>query len=168
MRIFPLVRSDYHLGWAKSRLVEAVPTGRLAPDHPVPASDRGGQDAIIPAFLIPNPVTGKRVAPPSGKRLVAIAPLTGAAPPAASRAPMGLAELSRRLAVSKAYDGVENVSTAYGDFLDDFQSPQFSALLAKDGFKVSAFAGYYIGRDRVTQAGLLVWGKPPVTRASSR
>jgi ketosteroid isomerase-like protein len=81
------------------------------------------------------------------------------------RAPMPLAELERRLAVSKAYDGVENVSSAYGDYLDDFQSPQFSALLAKDGFKVSAFAGYYIGRERVKQAGLIVWGKPPVTRA---
>ncbi|WP_404714087.1 nuclear transport factor 2 family protein [Sphingomonas sp. MMS24-J13] len=164
MRIFPLIRSDYHQGWARSRLVEDAPTGRLAPDHTVPAADRGSQDDIIPAFLIANPASGRPIAIPAGKTKVAAAPLTGPIPPAPARAPMALAELSRRLAVSKAYDGVENVSTAYGDFLDDFQSPQFSALLAKDGFKVSAFAGYFVGRERVTQAGLLVWGKPPVTR----
>jgi hypothetical protein len=158
MRVFPLVRSDYAQGWAKSRLVEAAPPGRLAPDRPVPAADRGAQDAIIPAFLKP-------VAIPAGKRLVATRPLTGPIAPLKEHAPLAPAELARRLAVSKAYDGVENVATAYGDYLDDFQSPQFSALLAKEGFKVSAFAGYFIGRERVTQAGLIVWGKPPVTRA---
>jgi len=78
--------------------------------------------------------------------------------------PATLAEARRRLARSTAYDGVVNVSSAYGDFLDDFNSPAFSALMAEKGFKMSAFAGYYIGRDRITEAGLRVWGKVPTTR----
>ncbi len=36
--------------------------------------------------------------------------------------------------------------------------------MAEKGFKMSAFAGYYIGRDRITEAGLRVWGKVPTTR----
>ena len=66
---------------------------------------------------------------------------------------------------SLAYDAIENVSSAYGDYLDDFQSDNFSALLATDGFKMSAFAGYYVGRDRVAEAGRRVWGPAPETRA---
>src|SRR5207253_7918460 len=36
--------------------------------------------------------------------------------------------------------------------------------LAGDGFKMSAFAGYYVGRDRVAEAGRRVWGPEPVAR----
>ena len=76
-----------------------------------------------------------------------------------------LADARRRLARSTAYDGVENVASAYGDYLDDFQSPLMGALFAPDGFKVSAFAGYYVGPERITKAALMVWGDPPpVTR----
>ena len=69
------------------------------------------------------------------------------------------------LARSLAYNAIENVSSAYGFYLDDFQSANFSGLLATDGFKMSAFAGYYVGRDRVTEAGRRVWGPAPETRA---
>jgi hypothetical protein len=79
-------------------------------------------------------------------------------------APIGIAEARRRLSLSTAYDAVENVSSAYTYYLDDYQSQSFGALVAQDGFKMSAFAGYYIGKDRVTEAGVRVWGTPPTLR----
>jgi hypothetical protein len=164
MRRFPLFKTDYYQGWGKNRIVDPVPTGALAPDAPLPAADLAAPGMAMPAFLQPHPVTGQPVIPTSGVKVVAAAPLTGAI--AASRAaPLALAEARRRLNLSLAYDGVINVSAAYTFYLDDYQSPSFGALVAEKGFKMSAFAGYYIGRDRVTEAGVRVWGKPPVTRA---
>jgi hypothetical protein len=76
-----------------------------------------------------------------------------------------LPELRRRLARSQAYDGVENVSAAYTAFLDDLQSDKFGELIAQDGFKMSAFAGFYVGKERVKEAGVRVWGAPKSIRS---
>jgi hypothetical protein len=163
MRRFPLFKSDYFLGWGKSRIADPVPTGAGAPDMSISAADAAPAGMAMPAFLQRHPVSGKPVAAPPEVRLVAGTALTGAIAPAKPK-PISLAEARRRLAVSAAYDGVVNVSSAYGDFLDDFKSQQFGELMAAKGFKVSAFAGYYIGRDRIIEAGKRVWGQPPVTR----
>ena len=77
---------------------------------------------------------------------------------AARRAPDGtdatarLAEARRRLARSAAWDGSENVSSAYGYYIDDFQWPEMAGLFAEKGNKQSPYAGYYIGRDRILGA----------------
>lgn len=157
LRRFPLFKADYFQGWGKSRIIDPVPGGAQAPDAPVPAADSAAPGMAMPAFLRPDPVMGGPVA------TVAATPLTGMIA-TVRPTPLSLAEARRRLALSTAYDAVENISSAYGYFLDDFQSPLFSALMADKGFKVSAFAGYYVGRDRVTEAGVRVWGKPPTTR----
>lgn len=70
------------------------------------------------------------------------------------------AQLDRAL----AYDGVENVSSAYGYYIDDFQWREMAALFAENGNKHSPFAGYYFGRDRITTAATSFWGAPPATR----
>jgi hypothetical protein len=69
-----------------------------------------------------------------------------------------LADLTRRLARSRAYDGVENVSSAYGYYIDDFQWPEMAAIIATHGHKQSPFAGYYVGRNRVMGAATASWG----------
>src|SRR5690606_12372620 len=61
MRRFPLFKTDYYLGWGKSRIVDPVPTGSYAPDAPVPAADRGADGLAMPAFRQPHPVTGQPV-----------------------------------------------------------------------------------------------------------
>jgi len=71
-----------------------------------------------------------------------------------------LDDLVRRLARSRAYDGAENVSAAYGYYLDDFQWPEMAALFAVDGHKQSPFAGYYLGRDRILEAAGSSHGQP--------
>ena len=170
MRVFPVLRSDYHLGWGKSRLVEEMQAGALAPDRPVPAADAGSQDQIIPAFLSAKPGTGRSVAAPDGWRFVAAAPLTGAISKAAPRVPPSdrvtrVADDARRLARSTAYDGVENVSTTYGEYIDDFQWPQMAAIFGTRGAKQIPFAGYYSGTDRIAHAVFLEYGNEQATRS---
>jgi hypothetical protein len=169
MRIFPLLRSEYHEGWGKSRLSEPVPSGALAPDHPVPAADQGSQDAVIPAFNMPNPVTGRQVELPAGKKFVARGPLTASipvvspVPPPSGNDEHRLAEAARRLAVSTAYDGAENVNSAYGNYADDFQWTDMSKLFGKHGAKEVPFAGYYAGFDRIAHAVFLEYGDAVVS-----
>jgi hypothetical protein len=166
MRIFPLVRSDYHSGWGRSRLIEPVPTGEQAPDRPVPAADSGSQEGLIPAFHGTNPVTHRKVMAPPGRRFVAVTDLTKPVA-TASEAHAGtteqrLIEAVRRLAVSKAYDGAENVNSAYGHLIDDFQWADMARLFGKHGAKEVPFAGYYAGHDRITRAVFLEYGDQQV------
>ncbi|MGZ3312520.1 MAG: nuclear transport factor 2 family protein [Caulobacteraceae bacterium] len=168
MRLFPLFRSDYHDGWGKSRLPEPKPPAALAPDRPMPAADRGGQDEVIPAFHAPNPVTRLEVQAPPGKRFVAVADLTGVIAAAPSRPPAGaaearLAEDARRLAVATAYDGAENLNSAYGHLIDDFKWKDMAKLFGKHGAKEVPFAGYYAGYERIAQSVFLEYGDTQVT-----
>jgi hypothetical protein len=76
------------------------------------------------------------------------------------------ADLRRRLARSSAYDGVENVSAAYGFYIDDFQWKEMAGIFAKSGNKQSPFAGYYMGQDRILGAVNATYGPAPAMRAS--
>jgi hypothetical protein len=87
--------------------------------------------------------------------------LTGAIAPG-KPSPISLEEATRRLARSAAFDGIQNVSSAYGYYLDDSMPAGFGGIIATKGFKMSPFAGYYIGRDRVLKAR--VSGEVPPTR----
>ena len=69
MRIFPLMKTDYAQGWAKSQVVDPPPAKEYAPDRPVPAADVMTPGAI-PVFFAPNPATGRPVSLPSGTRTV--------------------------------------------------------------------------------------------------
>ena len=88
-------------------------------------------------------------------------PLTGAIAPG-KPSPISREEATRRLARSAAFDGIQNVSSAYGYYLDDSMPAGFGGIIATKGFKMSPFAGYYIGRDRVLKAR--VSGEVPPTR----
>ncbi|MEO8307312.1 MAG: nuclear transport factor 2 family protein [Pseudomonadota bacterium] len=164
MRVFPLFRSEYSKGWGNSRIVEK-PSGAIAPDQPLPATDVGEQDRVVPAFVAMHPVTGKPVAAPAGMKLVATRALTGSitapkpvqvAGDTASR----LKEAARKLMVAKAYDGAEHVSSSYGFFADDSQWNWLSELFGKTGTKQIPFAGYYTGYERISHGLFLEYGEP--------
>jgi hypothetical protein len=76
--------------------------------------------------------------------------------PAAAK--VTLAEARRRMARSLAYDGTENVSAAYGYYIDDFQWPSMGGIFAVKGNKHSPFAGYYMGKDRIRAAATAMYG----------
>ena len=161
MRRFPLMKTDIFTGWGKSRIVDPVPAGANTPDVPVPAADAAASGLAMPAFLGTHPVTGKAVLPAGDARMVAASGLTGAIAPGKPAA-VTLEEARRRLARSTAWDGITNVSAAYGYYLDDSMPAGFGGIMAKKGFKMSPFSGYYLGRDRVLSAR--VSGETPKTR----
>jgi len=101
------------------------------------------------------------VQPAGSARMVATNVLTGAIAPGK---PMSVTvdEARRRLSRSAAWDGITNVSAAYGYYLDDSMPAGFGGIMATKGFKMTPFAGYYVGRDRVLSAR--VSGEPPKTR----
>ena len=164
MRVFPIFRAEYSLGWGKSRIIETAQDGALAPDLPLPAADAGAQDRIIPAFVSTHPVTGKPLAAPAGMLLVATQPLTDdIAAPAVQRSgesAMRLQEAARKLRRATAYDGAEHVSVAYGFYADDSQWDWLSEIFGKQGTKQIPFAGYYTGYPRISKGLFLEYGDP--------
>ncbi len=60
-----------------------------------------------------------------------------------------LTEARRKLNRSLAYDGTENVSSAYGFYIDHQQLPEMSGIFAERGTKQFPSIGYYVGRDRI-------------------
>jgi hypothetical protein len=161
LRRFPLMKTDIFLGWGKSRIVEPAPTGTNAPDTPVPAADTAAAGTAMPAFLALHPVTGQRISAAGDSKEVAASALTGAIAPGKAE-PVTLDEAKRRLARSSAWDGITNVSAAYGYYLDDSMPAGFGGVMATNGFKMTPFAGYYITRKRILEAR--VHGDPPTTR----
>ncbi len=153
MRIFPLMKTDYAQGWAKSQVVDPPPAKEHAPDRPVLASDVMSVGAI-PVFFIPNPASGKNVHLPSGTKTVGHERLLAAPAVSAPAVPSGdldarITEAERRLAISKAWDGAENMATAYGDYLDDLDFNGLGKLFALKGHKEVPFSGFYVGRQRI-------------------
>ncbi len=77
---------------------------------------------------------------------------------------VAIAELERRLAVEEAYDATENVSSAFGDYLDDFDWDNSAALFARTGRREKYQVGFYVGPDRIKQADLTGFGRPKPPR----
>ena len=148
MRLYPLLKANYATGWG---------------DGGIAHMNLG----TLPAFTEAHPITGRDVTI-TGFRTVGADPLTGAvtaqvATPAGSDAARYL-DAERRLRRSWAYDGVVNVSSAYGYYLDDFYWVELSSIFAEKGNKHSPFAGFYLGRDRIKAAATTMWGEPPELR----
>jgi hypothetical protein len=119
----------------------------------------------ILAFSDPNPATGAKVSYPAGAKLVGTTALLRAIAAAKSAPPSGsidarLAEVARKLAVAKAYDGAENVSGAFANYIDDFQWDKLGKVMAKEGLREMPFAGLYKGPERTTGAEVTMWGPP--------
>jgi hypothetical protein len=155
MRMFPLMKTEYAHGWAKSQAVDPPPATGHAPDRPVLASDVMRPGAI-PVFFAMNPATGKPVSLPAGAKAVGHERLLR--PPAVEKPapPSGdfdarVTEAERRLAVAKAWDGAENMASAYGDYLDDLDFGGLAKLFALKGHKEIPFSGFYVGRDSIAK-----------------
>lgn len=74
-----------------------------------------------------------------------------------------LADLTRRLARSQAYDGAENVNNAYAEYLTDLNFADIGAIMAQHGVKESPFIGFYLGGPRIAEVGGR-YGPPPTLR----
>lgn len=156
MRIYPKMKADYYQGWGKSSIVDPAPARQFAPDRPSPASNAPQTASVIPVFDFPNPATGKAVGYPAGFRIVGAERLVQAPGAAVESSVQGnlnvrLAEAQRKLAVSKAYDAVENISSTFGYYLDDSLWDQFVENMAENGTRPQG-AGFYVGREHLYRA----------------
>ena len=155
MRIFPVMKTDKAQGWAKSQVVDPAPAKEHAPDRPVPAADvmTPGRDSGV---LRAEPGHGQGGEPAGGRQdggARAAAAGAGGPPRAAAAGDLEarITEAERRLAVSKAWDGAENLSSAYGDYLDDLDFGQLAKLFAVNGNKEIPFSGFYVGRASIAK-----------------
>jgi hypothetical protein len=166
VRVYPAAKTDYAQGWAKSALIDPPPPARFAPDRPMPAADVASTRPAVVDFFYPNPVTtqapiypretqvlGKIAAPRSSPR-------AAAKPSPASGVDARLADAERKLRMATAYDGVENISSGFGDWLDDFQWESASALFAEQGRRRKNLVGFYVGPAHILKAETLMYGAP--------
>lgn len=153
MRLFPRLKSDYAQGWAKSAIVDAALPARLAPDRPADAGARA-------PFPYLHPVTGRRIG--------ASAPVPRKPFPARSAAvsEARIAAAEAQLRRAQAFAGAENVSNAFGNYVDDFDWNALSRLFARKGAREMPYAGFFIGPERIEKAEVTKWGQRRSPRTS--
>jgi hypothetical protein len=154
MRIYPRARTDYAQGWAKSAVAQAllgkggkaVPARQAAVQYP---------NAAFPALSFANPVTGQAVAYPAGMTILPLSlgvKAVGGAGVGNGFVSPGLPEVERQLAWASAFDGAENVSNAYGYYIDEFLWRPIGDLFSSRGWKELSYVGTYAGNERVYQS----------------
>ncbi len=99
MTVGPRMMADYDTGWAKDLVDLDGASPDFPPDKPVPLTTAYPKSKG-PAISFAHPVTGKR--------------------PASAPVRADMAAIERDLLTAKAHDGAENVSTAYGYYIDEF------------------------------------------------
>jgi hypothetical protein len=140
------MRSDYEQGWAKSALPATPAPAGFEPDSP-PAV----RYAAYPVFQVPplhfaNPGLGDR-------------PFGDPAPVAGASLEELLDAAERELAVVVAQDGAENVSNAYGYYIDEFLWDETADVFASNGEKELSYIGNYIGRERIRASLVARYGR---------
>lgn len=156
MHLTPRMKADYSQGWAKSRIAETVPTGDAAPDRAAPAS------GTIPAFSYANPATGRMPHYPAGVS----AAVPGWSRTAAKASPASIDVVEAKQRRVAAYEGAENASSAFGNYIDDFDWENLGNLFAAEGAREMPYAGFFIGPAHITKAEVTKWGHPKRPRLS--
>ena len=169
MRIYPKIKADYYKGWHKSSIIDPVPVRAGAPDRRSGAEQSPQTSNVVPA-MFDNPVTGQPVTYPEGFKVVGggktIKASTAPSLVVGSEEALGsrLAKVSRLLEVSSAYDAVENISSTFGYYLDDYQWQRYVENYSVDGWRRKASGSIYVGRDSIFKGEVLSYGPMPTVR----
>lgn len=139
MRIVPRMRADYDLGWATA----ATPAPILATPalEPSQLASAAYPQATSPRFAI--------------EPALAPAPSIG---PRGGSAARRIEAVRRDIARAAAHDGAENVSNAYGYYIDEFRWNETADLFSRGGWKELSYIGTFVGRDRVRQSMISRYG----------
>jgi acetyl esterase/lipase len=179
LHFYPTFITDYEKGWAKDAQPAPTASTQLPPDRPPTQTYEIYPKAHVPPFHYRNPVTGEPPRYPAkggpGKELAAasLAPLRTAKSASGSQAAdvkaasavkvtdvqAALAEAERMIARVKDYHELDNLTSAYGYYLDKNLWNNLADLFARDGSIELAQRGVYKGQKRVREFLLAVFGR---------
>jgi hypothetical protein len=150
--------TDYAKGWGVDAQPVATANRRFPADRPPT-----GTFASYPTFFVPEMSFANPGAPATSVREIVAAPTpntpTSTTPlPTAAETESRLAEAERLVAVAEAFDGAENVSNAYGYYIDEFVWNDCSDLFALNGEKELSYIGNYVGRERIRKSMITRYG----------
>ena len=162
MHIYPVMRADYDKGWARGAKPAPGLNKEFPPDRPGEATYEIYPKFYIPKFHYNNPVTGLPPQYPEGTTLAGrFSDLKAAVPPGAGSDTAEVSitdmekmaeEVNRLVRRAIGYDACENLTTAYGYYIDDFLWDDFSDLFAVNAWREAPFVGVYIGRERIRKS----------------
>jgi hypothetical protein len=147
MRLYPVMKTDYDKGWAKSELVVAPAPGKVRK---------------VPAFF-PHPVTKRPIFLPAGFEVAGMPTFGKGSTARAVPDSVDKAEIALRR--SAAWDAIENDSSALGACIDDFRWEELSELFTLTGMRKSPDVGFYVGRDHVLKMEIVRNGRRRTPRA---
>jgi triacylglycerol lipase len=171
LRYFPTFISDYALGWAADAKPVPTASAELPPDRPPTSVYAIYPKAHIPPFHYDNPASGKEPrypearGRPSDAAIAAVrAPVDvpraarGARPPQQETEAL-VARAEQQVARAKDFHEIDNLTSAYGYYLDKNLWNELANLFAANGSIELAQRGAYIGRERVRAFLFNVFGK---------
>jgi hypothetical protein len=141
MHVFQRMRTDYFQGWAKSALPVEGPLPGSAPDLP-PSVAYAAYPAV---FSVPIAFASPARAPARLRR-------SERRPGAGETLASLLVAAERELDGAVAVDASENVSNAYGYYIDEFLWDNTADVFSVNGSKELSYVGNYIGRERIRQS----------------
>jgi hypothetical protein len=157
VHVYPRFIVDAEQGWAKDAQPAPGPSREFPPDRPPTASYE-----IYPRFHIAplhfdHPVTGRPPQYPEGTKAASV--------PASAFVRTALLAVNTRAALeslvtatersivrSQAYHAAENLTNAYGYYIDEFAWDDTADIFSRDGFKELSYVGTYVGRERIRES----------------
>jgi acetyl esterase/lipase len=170
LRYFPTFITDYDKGWAEDARPAPAASAELPPDRPPTSVYEIYPKAHIPPFHYDNPASGAAPRYPAARGRPSDAAIAAVrAPVAVPRAARGraaqqdldalVAEAERQVARAKDFHEIDNLTSAYGYYLDKNLWNDLANLFAERGSIELAQRGVYIGRERVRAFLFNVFGR---------
>ncbi len=142
MHVYPRMTTDYTKGWAQDAIPVQGPVAGFAADREPTQVFRSYPAFHVPPFHFANPAKAQRAQ--RGWR--------GCAHGLQAELESRLVDAERLLAQAEAYDGAENVSNAYGYYIDEFVWDDTAELFSTTGAKELSYIGLYTGRERIRKS----------------
>jgi hypothetical protein len=166
LHFYPTFITDYDQGWAKDAQPPPTVSTQLPPDRPPTQTYAIYPKANVPPFHYRNPVTGEPPHYPEvggpGTELAAAALMPDAKrppPPRVKDLPAMLAAAENTVGRVKDFHELDNLTSAYGYYLDKNLWNNLADLFARDGQIELAQRGVYKGNARVREFLLTVFGR---------
>ena len=158
MHFYPRLLTDYDKGWAKDAQPAPGPSKDYPSDRPATEVYENFPKFYIPPFHFVNPVTGLATQYPKGTDH---AGSRNNPKPVINKtsAVRTIAELTQRIAetgrltkTAVAFDAAENLTSAYGYYLDEFMWDETADLFARDGRRRFSSISDDDGRERIRES----------------